>query len=264
MIDVPTRNKYFLPEKNIHNKGCGKDGCFQCETAHPLADPHCPMCLGSGWLLTNRFGNKITPCIYKSCHQASLNDREAETVFDRKTGINRLKTLKHFLEIPGNIEPLKYAKEIANGSADYVFLTICGLHGNGKTHLAYGIGNEWLARGIKCRMYSVADLLAKMRMGIDDKSLEYIVDEAKNIPGLILDDWQSRFNSDWATARLEEILDHRYSAMSLTVITTNDEIDMFGDRIASRLLDQQISRAVVNEAPDYRIKAKGNVKNTIR
>jgi DNA replication protein DnaC len=259
---ISTKYPYKVPDRNMHPKGCGIAGCYKCEESHIFTDPHCTRCDGSGWLLTSPRGNSVMACTAKGCHQDTLNGLANDTVFDRKTGINRKKTFSNFLgEISGVQKPLEYSKQIADGTAKFVFLTICGSFGSGKTHLAYAIGNVWANRGFKFMMYPVQDLLSKMRMGMKDDTLEYLVKQTKELQGLILDDYRSEYYSDWAISRLEEIINYRYESMLLTVVTTNNNLGQLPGAVASRLCDKNIGCVVENKSDDYRIKSSNhNIK----
>ena len=251
--EVKTKYPYALPEKNIHPKGCGVDGCYLCEQVNLYTDPHCPCCGGAGFihpLLVNgkTDGTRVITC---KCYQSSRD----ETIFDKRTGLNRSKTFKSFLqEISGTEKAFVLSKQLAEGNASYLFLTICGKFGSGKTHLAYAIGNLLVHRSYKVQMYPVMGLLSKMRMAMKDDSLEVLVQRVKDIECLILDDFRAEYHTDWATSRLEEIINYRYEIPLLTVITTNNDLDQIPGPIASRLCDSKIGKVVENTAEDYRLK----------
>jgi hypothetical protein len=253
--EVKPKYPYAIPEKNIHPKGCGVAGCYLCEQSHYLADPHCPCCGGAG-LVYPRLGNgKTDGTRFVECK--CLTKTRDEVIFDKRTGLNRSKTFKTFLqEISGTEKAFQFSKQLADGTAKYLFLTICGKFGSGKTHLAYAIGNLLFHRNFQVQMYPVQDLLSKMRMAMKDDSLEFLVKRTKEIECLILDDYRVEYHSDWATSRLEEIINYRYEVPLLTVVTTNNDMEQLPGAIASRLCDKNIGCVVVNSAEDFRITAK--------
>ena len=77
-------------------------------------------------------------------------------------------------------------------------------------------------------------------------------DRLRNAPLLILDDLGVENPSAWAQEKLFQLLNHRYSHMLPTVITTNADLDMLDPRIRSRLLDDTIIHRIRISAPDYR------------
>ena len=74
----------------------------------------------------------------------------------------------------------------------------------------------------------------------------------REIPLLILDDLGAHNSTPWAQEKLFQILNHRYNNRLATVITTNQPLDDLDPRIASRLVDTDLSRALDIPVPDFR------------
>jgi len=126
------------------------------------------------------------------------------------------------------------------GSGDYThpFLTLLGQTGLGKTHLALGIGWEWIGRGKTVLYYHVVDLLNALRDGYrhpGEADYSYIITFAKNCTLLILDDLGVQKETEWADEQLDFIIDFRYERYKPLVVTTNLALDKLTPRIADRL-----------------------------
>jgi DNA replication protein DnaC len=154
--------------------------------------------------------------------------------------------------LPGVDIVFKHASEFAMGQAPFIWLVIYGRPGNGKTHLAKGIGIEALKRGKAVKYYYVPSLLAEMRKGMDTNTTEQLVDEASLCGLLILDDLGAENPTAWAGTRIEEIINRRYEANKELVVTTNKGLSSFPKPILSRFMDIAKCQIVENKGADYR------------
>lgn len=159
--------------------------------------------------------------------------------------------------------PMKGAEEAYQAALDYLgeeikhpFLTFTGQVGRGKTHLALGIGWHWLE--VKCELvkyFQAEALLDNLRQGFHARSEESLysfdqqMDQLKQVPLLILDDLGVEQSTEWARAKLDLIVDHRYLAGLRTVVTTNLLLTELEPRVASRLNE---GVTVVLKCGDYR------------
>ncbi len=87
-----------------------------------------------------------------------------------------------------------------------------------------------------------------------------MVDKLCQADVLILDDFGMQRDTDCAHERIANIIDQRHSAKSITIVTTNlnlDELGAWHSSTASRMFDRLMSVAVPMFGPDYR--RKGNV-----
>lgn len=138
-------------------------------------------------------------------------------------------------------------------------IRLIGPYGCGKTRLAAAILNTMLAKGIPGMFVVVPDLLRQIRIGFDDKEMaakaNEIVDTAKTVPLLILDDLGAEKPSDWVREYLFILLNARYERELPTVVTTNcttrQLIERLQQRIVSRLVEMTAS--VTMNAPDFRL-----------
>ncbi|MGB1286868.1 MAG: ATP-binding protein [Aggregatilineales bacterium] len=137
------------------------------------------------------------------------------------------------------------------------WLLLEGTYGSGKTHLAAAVGNIRLAKGELVLFVTTPDLLDHLRSAFSPSSettYDEMFERVKNATLLILDDLGVENPSPWAQEKLFQLLNHRYSHMKPTIITTNNSVDDLDPRIRSRLLDLEMVRRQKISAPDYRSK----------
>ena len=217
------------------------------ENAPLGTNPDCIWCWGGGWV--SRQGMAVL-CSAPGCAKEGREAmRRGEKVI-RSRGVKTEMTFDSIMKVKGIEESLEAAQEWAKGSL--CFVVICGGTGNGKTHLAHAAVGEACKRGDDARLFVVADLLADMRRRMGDNSLEDFVAQVKATPFLALDDLGMELQTDWAQARLEEILNYRYANYLFTLITTNLNPDSLSERLKSRFSDPSVCRLVLNTASDYR------------
>jgi DNA replication protein DnaC len=143
------------------------------------------------------------------------------------------------------LKALAAAQKFTAGFAENPYeqgLLLAGEVGTGKTFLAACIANALLAEGVEVLFLVVPDLLDSLRATFDDHNRGNemdILDVARDIQLLIMDDLGAHNYSDWVSGRLFSILNHRMNEQLPTIVTTNltmAEIDTYiGARAASRL-----------------------------
>lgn len=157
---------------------------------------------------------------------------------------------------------MRYASEaarmIALGMWKAWCLVLSGPWGTGKTHLAYAAANLRRANGLAYRFITAPELMAQLKNSIDEKRSNldaYGPEEwVKTYGGakalLIIDDYGSQQDTEWANAQLFTILNQRYDAKLLTLITTNLGARDLDPRVASRCA----AGIVVCDGPDQRVR----------
>lgn len=229
----------------------------------PTEDPddgRCPTCGGNRFIRYSvplgdeRFG-KAVPCPH--CH-----DTDNETI-DRLGVLAGLPPVTHethrfprWRKSPGLAECYNYALTFANFKAAHPFLAFAGETGTGKTHLAIAIAWHWLESAMGTVAYwQVEAFLDALRQGYAQDMAEkgsethIILSFAKKCSLLVLDDLGAERATDWSTAKLDEIIDHRYLHRLPTVVTLNVTPDALPPRLADRLFEGKV---FVLNAPSYR------------
>jgi len=125
--------------------------------------------------------------------------------------------------------------------------------GSGKTYLAASIANELMEAQLQVLFLVVPDLLDELRASYKTEVNEMdLLDTARTIPILILDDLGAHNYTDWTRNRLYSIINYRMNELLPTVITSNlslDEMeDYIGVRTTSRIIQSsRIFRLTVEE-----------------
>lgn len=173
--------------------------------------------------------------------------------------------LHNFITQRGTKKAYQAALDFVAGTAPHHFITFCGETGTGKTHLALGIAWHWLENDMGLvKYYQTEALLDDLRRGYNTSDVErqYSFDQLmqwlKTVDLLVLDDLGVEKPTEWAAAKLDLIIDHRYLNLGKTIFTTNlgtSALSARGEqRLASRLMEGVVE---VLKCDDYReIKAR--------
>lgn len=137
------------------------------------------------------------------------------------------------------------ARFLKNPNTDGLLFT--GPVGSGKTFLACCIANSLLKKGQVVLFTVVPELLDQIRSTYDlerypEAITEYdLVDTARQVPLLILDDLGAHNYTDWTINKIYSIINYRLNHQLPVIVTTNIEpLDLeryLGDRTTSRLLE---------------------------
>ena len=170
-------------------------------------------------------------------------------------------TLTQFLPGKGNQEAYNAALRYVSKQGHH-FITFVGEVGRGKTHLALGIGWQWIGQGKgTVKYWQVSELLEAMRREYDNPPQDNYGNpqpgefkKAKDCSLLILDDLGVEKSTEWAVDKLDTLINHRWLLEKPTVFTTNLAPAQLSPRVSSRIRE---GVTVTLEGPDYRrIKAK--------
>ncbi|EHQ90013.1 ATP-binding protein [Desulfosporosinus youngiae] len=114
-------------------------------------------------------------------------------------------------------------------------IVFTGPVGSGKTYLAACIANELMESDLKVLFIVVPDLLDELRATYKSELNELdLLDTARTIPILILDDLGAHNYTDWTRNRLYSIINYRLNEQLPTVITSNLSLDEMEDYIGLR------------------------------
>lgn len=215
----------------------------------PYAPKHdCPACKGAGFVHPVVEGvikyNKIVPCRAARCILESMRAGQPRA--------RQEQTFETFEKVRGTEQSWKAATLLAYGEAKFVWLLFYGGVGSGKTHLCNAMVNVLHDRGLEVRIILAADLFAMLREAMRDNRTDETLRGYKEVGFLIIDDYGVEYGSDWERAKFDELMTSRYALALPTVLTTNKELTQLPERIQSRFTDKEMSRAIYNEADDYR------------
>ena len=173
--------------------------------------------------------------------------------------------LYNFVCREGTKDSYQAALDFATGKSGHHLLTFIGEPGTGKTHLVLGIGWHWLEHEMGLvKYYQAESLLDNLRQGYNitdpetQDDFDNLLKWLKEVDLLIIDDIGTENPTEWAVAKLNTIIDHRYLNGNLTVFTTNCSAKALArkrqQRLASRMSEGIMQ---VLECDDYRhIKAR--------
>lgn len=221
----------------------------------------CQECKDTGYLRANvPFGHpQFGKAIKCECRLARDKKEHRQRLWeqsnlDRLAGFREATFDSFQFWLPGVQEG--YEAALAFVDARSGWLVLQGTNGCGKTHLAVAIARQCLDNGQAVLFGVVPDLLDELRATFShrgDENFEEEVGKIRDAEVLILDDLGAESGTPWATEKLYRLLNYRYNARSMTVITTNQiNLARIDPRIASRLRDRRLVRTVVMDAQDFR------------
>jgi len=230
----------------------------------PAPTAACPLCLDAGYVRLNvppnhpRFGS-IVPC---SCRvrQEELLGRQKLRDLSNLSSFSQYEFDVFDPAVPGTGDAYDVAFAFARDPRGWLFFH--GPCGVGKTHLAVAIARYALEhQQVSVLFQVVPDLLDQLRATFDpahgvayDERFEQIRDAGL----LILDDLGTENTTPWAREKLYQIFNHRYNEGSPTVVTSNQELRMIDERVASRLMDTRLTTMVEVDAEDFRRRGRAD------
>jgi len=218
-------------------------------------DPYCEKCHGAEFL--NPVGpdgrvmyGEVVVC---DCLKTSVEVQQKDFSYSRKRGVGKTKkTFEGFKVVEGTKEAFDGFYNLAYGKTEKPFLLVYGGVGNGKTHLAEAAVLVLNGRGIDARIFTVSDVVAKIKDAIANETVEEEVKKLKGYKALIMDDYGVNYGSDWEMSKIEEIVDARYREELITVMVTNMDFNDMPERLASRFSDSKLSVLALNKGKDRR------------
>lgn len=237
-----------------------------CTVSDPVDDGVCPVCRGSGWEdceIQQAVGDHIQT--YKAVKRCTYcNGGHARKVADAliAADIPEGRSLSDFdWSLYG--EDLTREKRIVNQFVERfpdferegmgLFIT-SRTRGSGKTFLSSAVGGELISRyEASIRFVSASNLIEISKQKRDDGGDP--LDGLISCRVLILDDLgQQRTGRDWLTDLLFRIIDARYQAKKIVIVTSNvalAELD-FDDRVVDRLNAMTLTIKI----PEYCVRAR--------
>lgn len=210
----------------------------------------CPLCKDRGIVYD---GEVARPC---SCmKQKKLENRFRHARIARSLMQCRFEEFNiNYYDAPVHRENAQRALAAAEAFVESVLTNPYGLGllftgpvGSGKTFLAAAIANALTEKDREVLFLVVPDLLDELRGTYDGRGETTeldLLDTARSIPVLILDDLGAHNYTEWVRNRIYTIVNYRLNEQLPTVITTNLSLqemeEYLGERTTSRLV--QMSR----------------------
>jgi len=192
----------------------------------------------------------VVPC---SCIQESQHTYRTTPSYQATCGVTPTEqSFDNFKVLPGNMDAFRYAKALAEGTSNYIWLLIYGGTGNGKSHLCAAMARAFIRRGGSVRLTTATNMLSRLRQAIKTDDMDGSLQEFKDVQLLIIDDFGIEQGTDWEQATIDDLLVTRYEWLRATVVTTNLTLSQLPPRMVSRFKDRAIARIAYNAAPDYR------------
>lgn len=198
------------------------------------------------------------PC---QCTIAELERTRAERLFrfcELPEGARRF-TFDTFEMCTGVRRAYEVARAMAEGRADFRWLTLTGGLGCGKTHLSIAIVLERLKVGRLAKYIYVPDFLDSLRDALDPEAeVRYsdLMRRYEEVELLILDDLGTESPTAWVNEKLDQLIDYRYRNELELVVATNLKGKAILPRVVDRLKDYRLGRVITITAPSYRMKGE--------
>lgn len=202
--------------------------------------------------LENMIRNSNLPENFINCSLKNFNFKYyAKDIKDPETGLSYFDLAKYAHKAAGDF----IKRFLADPKTDGLLFT--GNVGSGKTYLACSIANALLRRGVLVLFVEVSDLLDRIRSTYDhsrspDDVSEYkLLETARQVPLLILDDLGAHNYTEWTKNKIYTIINYRLNQRLPVIVTTNikleDIMEYLGERTTSRLLEMcRLSKLMVD------------------
>jgi len=218
-----------------------------------IAEAACPYCHGRGIVFDGE-DQVARPCVcmreqklanqFRFARMAkSLRDCRLENFSLRYYTDGSAEKATHLENAQKALKAAEEFLERCRSKPQGLGLLFTGPVGSGKTFLAAAITNGLIEQGIQVLFLVVPDLLDELRATYDKRSetMEIdLLDTARSVPVLVLDDLGAHNYTEWTRNRLYSIINYRLNEELPTIVTTNLTLqeleEHLGQRTSSRLV----------------------------
>ena len=217
----------------------------------------CNICGDLGWITPDvsidhpDFGSHY-PCVCRAQNSASTNEKRlkeysnlsdlSDYTFDTLDPKGKHPKINSEVFKNAFKESFEYSIHPSN------WLLISGPHASGKTHLAAAIANQCMKSGVPVFFIHSTDLVEELRRTNFNESHPSetfdMTSHVKLAPVLVLDDFSSSIQSNWAMDKLLAILNHRANLKLPTIITTAEKTESLHPFIKSRVGDNNLGKII--------------------
>ncbi len=219
-------------------------------------DKTCPICHGVGIVIDGVSG----------AHTCSCQDNVMTAARLRNANIPPKYITRTFETFDPYSRPLRQMLDDARAYAaafdsinkfEKKGLFLTGTVGSGKTHLAAAILQAVITSGHTGLFWNVVDLFRALRdtMSPDSPLTENdIIDRARSVDLLVLDDLGTEKTSEWVLDRLYMLINGRYQDDTALIITTNQTFPELTDRLGTPIVSRlsEMCSYLNVKADDYR------------
>ena len=140
---------------------------------------------------------------------------------------------------PGCEKGYEAIKTFVMGDMELPWILLWGPKGMGKTHLLVASVVEFMKAGQRAVYFTAPDLLNHIYLAVKSDTYPAEVDWLKRVPILVVDDLGAERQTSFANDLFHTILDTRHLERMRTILSTNEPLDRFPERLGSRLQDIQ-------------------------
>ena len=145
-------------------------------------------------------------------------------------------------------EWIKVRGVAVNAMRESRIVALVGPRGTGKTQMAASICRELvIGDGWTSMYYRTADLLGRFKQQVFGEGVDEFkfMDRLARVRGLVLDEFQDRYESETEDTIIRRLLDHRYGAMVGTLIIANLTADELGSALGASVWDRMREAGIV-------------------
>lgn len=147
-----------------------------------------------------------------------------------------------------------------NGTVETPMLTLAGIPGTGKTHLAIAAATAVSKSQGLVMFRTEANLYTELRMGFRDQSSDEFLRTLGEVPYLVIDDLGVQKGSEWMDGIRDQLINSRYemaqASSGFTIVTTNLRHSDMSPRALRRLDEPGVSRVMPLNVSQYRAESR--------